>query len=122
MNGEIAVRRALDAIAHLGDPEPPWADLLEAMTGLIGGDSATLIVLEGSGELLTFQQHNLAQVIQDEYARHFCAQDIMAAPTRGASSGSWFDSYELFSPSQLSRNAYTPTSCAATAPGACWFT
>jgi len=106
MNRSLALHRALDAIAHMGDPQPPWTDLLLGMQEVIGGDSATFILLENGTELLSFQQVNISAVVQREYVQHFCAHDIMIPPTLGAAPGSWFDTQELFSSAFLSRNAY----------------
>ncbi|MFS2167024.1 helix-turn-helix transcriptional regulator [Variovorax sp. Varisp62] len=106
MSRDVALRRALDAIAHLDDPHPPWTDLLQGVQQVVGGDSATFILLENGNELLSFQQVNVSAAAQREYAQHFCAHDILIPPTLGAPPGSWFDTHELFSSTFLSRNAY----------------
>lgn len=106
MNRNLALRRTLDAIAHLDDPQPPWADLLHGMRQVVGGDSATFILLENGNDLLSFQQVNVSAAAEREYTRHFCAHDILIAPTLGAAPGSWFDTHELFSSTFLSRNTY----------------
>ncbi|MET3373770.1 DNA-binding CsgD family transcriptional regulator [Variovorax boronicumulans] len=106
MSRDSALRRTLDAIAHLGDPQPPWTDLLQGVQEVIGGDSATFIVLENGDELLSFQQVNVSAAAEREYAQHFCAHDILIPPTLGAPPGSWFDTHELFSSTFLSRNVY----------------
>ena len=106
MNRNLALRRTLDAIAHLDDPQPPWRDLLQGMQQVIGGDSATFILLERGSELLSFQQVNVSPAAEREYVQHFCAHDILIPPTLGAAPGSWFDTHELFSPAFLSKNLY----------------
>ncbi|MBT2334362.1 helix-turn-helix transcriptional regulator [Variovorax paradoxus] len=106
MNRNLALHRTLDAIAHLSDPEPPWTDLLQGMQQLIGGDSATFILLERGSELLSFQQVNVSAAAELDYAQRFCAHDILIPPTFGAPPGSWFDTHELFSPAFLSKNLY----------------
>ncbi len=106
MNRNLALQRTLDAIAHLDDPQPPWTDLLQGMRQVIGGDSATFILLGSENELLSLQQINFSASAEREYAQHFCAHDIMIPPTVGATPGSWFDTHELFSSAFLSRNAY----------------
>jgi DNA-binding CsgD family transcriptional regulator len=106
MNQSLALRRTFDAIAHLDDPQPPWSDLLQGMQQVIGGDSATFILLERGSELLSFQQVNVSPAAEREYMQHFCAHDILIPPTLGAAPGSWFDSHELFSPAFLSKNLY----------------
>lgn len=106
MSQNAALRRTLDAIAHLDDPQPPWTDLLQGMQQVIGGDSATFILLENGNELLSFQQVNISAAAEREYAQHFCAHDILIPPTLGAPPGSWFDTHALFSSIFLSRNVY----------------
>ncbi|MBD9662460.1 helix-turn-helix transcriptional regulator [Variovorax sp. VRV01] len=106
MNRNLALRRTLDAIAHLDDPQPPWRDLLQGMQQVIGGDSATFILLERGSELLSFQQVSVSPAAEREYVQHFCAHDILIPPTLGAAPGSWFDTHELFSPAFLSKNLY----------------
>jgi DNA-binding CsgD family transcriptional regulator/PAS domain-containing protein len=106
MNRDPALRRTLDAIAHLEDPQPPWTDLLHGMRQVIGGDSATFILLENGSDLLSFQQVNVSAAAEREYTQHFCAHDILIPPTLGAAPGSWFDTHELFSSAFLSKNTY----------------
>ncbi|BEP37399.1 hypothetical protein GmRootV59_43700 [Variovorax sp. V59] len=106
MNRNLALHRALDAISHLGDPEPPWAALLQGMQQLVGGDSATLIQIDGGGELLNFQQHDVSPAAERAYVEHFFAHDILIPPTFGAPPGSWFDTQELFSSSLLSKEGF----------------
>lgn len=106
MNRNLALQRTLDAIAHLSDREPPWTALLQGMQQLIGGDSATLILIDSSGELLNFQQNDVSPTTEHAYTEHFFAHDIVAPLTIGAAPGSWFDTQELFSASLLSKEAF----------------
>jgi DNA-binding CsgD family transcriptional regulator len=106
MDRNLVLRRTLDAIAHLDDPEPPWTAVLQGMQQVIGGDSATFIMLERGSELLSFQQVNISAATEREYTQHFCAHDILIPPTLDAAPGSWFDTHELFSSAFLSKNVY----------------
>ncbi|KAG1082292.1 hypothetical protein G6F40_015180 [Rhizopus arrhizus] len=36
---QIVLRRAIDAVHHLTDPEPPWHDILRTARDLVGADS-----------------------------------------------------------------------------------
>mgnify|MGYP001619668425 FL=1 len=101
-----AYERTRDAVQHLCDPSPPWADILEGACHILGGDSATLVMLDGEGTLLSFQQHHGEPDAGREYVDHFFAQDIVVPVAAHAPAGSWFDTAELFSPEFLSRNAF----------------
>ena len=105
-SADAALRRALEAVHHLSDSKPPWAEVLEGTRELVGGDSATFILLDGAGELLTLQQHNIDAAAEREYIDHYYAHDIVTPATTGAPRGTWFDTEELFSPASLSKNAY----------------
>lgn len=105
-NSDAALRRALDAIHHLSDVRPSWPDALEGIRQVVGGDSATFIMFDGIGELLTLQQHNIDPTAEREYVNHYYAHDIVTPATTGAPRGTWFDTEELFSPTLLSKNAY----------------
>lgn len=113
MNRNLALHRTVDAISHLGDPEPPWASLLQGTQQLVGGDSATRILIDSGGELLDFQQHDVSPAAERAYLEHFFAHDIVAPLTIGAPPGSWFDTQELFSSSLLSKEGFygAPTGC-----------
>lgn len=106
MNPTPALRRALDAIAQLDAPEPPWSELLDSMRQVIGGDSATFILLEGETGLLDMQHVHIPEAAQRDYLEHFHAHDLLVPPTIGAAPGTWCDTHEVFSAGYLSGNAY----------------
>ena len=106
MSEQLAMRRSLDAIAHLSDPNPPWAELLQSMQDLIGGESSTLIVFDSNDQLLHFEQCNVPAAAQSAYQQSFCAHDILLRPTRGAAPGRWFDTQELYSGDHLSKDLF----------------
>ncbi|MBS0427522.1 MAG: helix-turn-helix transcriptional regulator [Proteobacteria bacterium] len=101
-----AYRRARDAVRHLCDPLPPWEDILEGACHVLDGDSATLIMLDVEGTLLSFQQRHGDPAAGREYVEHYFAQDIVVPVAAHAPAGSWFDTGELFSSAFLSRNAF----------------
>lgn len=106
MNTQLALRQALEAIAQLTDPEPPWRAVLESARRLVGGDSATLALVDGSGALLMFHQSGANPDAERDYVDHFHAQDIVLPKARNAGTGEWLDTHELFSAHTLSHNAY----------------
>ncbi|MEJ8826395.1 helix-turn-helix transcriptional regulator [Variovorax humicola] len=103
---DLALRRAVDAAQQLSNPEPPWTDVLEGVRQVIGGDSASFIMFDGTGALLTLEQINVDPLAELEYACHYHAHDIVTPATIGAGEGAWLDTQELFSPSTLSHNGY----------------
>lgn len=99
-------RRALDAIHHLADDSPPWQDVLEGMCSVIGGESATFILVDLHGDLLAVHQWNIPSQAQSEYVENYFPHDIVTPKTLNAKVGTWFDTAELFSAEELSRSAY----------------
>lgn len=106
MGADPAFGRALEAARHLDDADPPWQDVLEGFRCALGGDSATLILIDGQGGLLHFQQRGVDAVAVRDYAQHYFSHDIVTPIAVGASRGSWFDTAQLFTPGQLMRNPY----------------
>ena len=106
MDADVVLRRALDAAHHLADPEPPWFEFLDGVRQVVGGDSASFIVVDGQGALLGLAQCRIDPLAEREYVQHFAAHDIVTPATLGAAEGSWFDTQEAFTPEQLGRSAY----------------
>ena len=106
MTLDPVLHRTLEAVHHLSDAVPPWADVLDGARQLVGGESATFILFSRTGELLDCQQQGGSPEAEREYRAHFHSQDILVAPTANAEEGTWFDTTELFSPAALSGNAY----------------
>ncbi|SFP20890.1 regulatory protein, luxR family [Variovorax sp. PDC80] len=100
------LRRALDAVHHLTDPEPPWLGVLEGACGLIGGESATFIMVDAGGQMLAAQQWNVDPEAERVYREHYVQQDIITPKALGAAPGTWLDTAEFFSAGDLSGNAY----------------
>lgn len=119
MSRNVALNRTFDAISHLGDPEPPWAVLLHGMQQLVGGDSATLIQLDGGGELLNFQQHGVSATTERAYVEHFFAHDIVTPQTLGARREAGSTRVSCSPPRCCLRRRSMLTSCAPTACGSC---
>jgi len=106
VGADPAFGRALEAARHLDDPDPPWQDVLEGFRCALGGDSATLILIDGQGGLLHFQQRGVDAAAVQAYAHHYFSQDIVTPIAAGAACGTWFDTAQLFTPGQLTRSPY----------------
>lgn len=106
MTSAIGLNRALEAVRHLSDPTPPWDEILQCSRQVVGGDSASFILLDGNSELLTVQQCNVSTAALAEYTDHFYASDIVVPRALGTVEGTWLDTNELFSRASLERNSY----------------
>ncbi|HSW16741.1 MAG TPA: helix-turn-helix transcriptional regulator [Ramlibacter sp.] len=104
-SGELALRRAIDAVQSIADPVPPWADILSSTKDLIGGESATFIVFEGR-KLATFEQIDVDRVAHAAYVDHYCAQDIMLSSENPRAPGTWLNTEDALTPVERGRNAY----------------
>lgn len=105
------LNRALEAVHHLADRDPPWADILESSRQLIGSDSVALLLFNDHGEILALHQRNVNAAAEREYVQHFYAHDIVAPiafapPASNSRKGNWFDSQEMFTPTLLSGDRY----------------
>lgn len=106
MPQDFRSQRLMDATHHLSDASPPWDEVLSGACEMLGGDSATLIMLGGDGELLLAQQHGASAAAERDYVEHFFAQDMMSSHAAGKPAGTWLDSSELFTAAQLGRSGY----------------
>lgn len=107
MREKIPLRRALDAIHHLDEPQSqPWLDVLEGARQLVGGDTATFIMFDGSGGLLRFEQQCVDARAEREYVEHFHASDIVAPLGHGLPAGTWLDTAQRFTQTELDRQAF----------------
>lgn len=106
MSAAIALNRALEAVHHLSDTSPPWDEILQCSRQIVGGDSASFILLDGNSELLTVQQCNVSSAAMTEYLDHFHASDIVMPVALGASEGTWLDTNEFLPRSALEKNSY----------------
>lgn len=106
MERSSALHRALEAVRHLTDPEPPWNALLESSCRLLGGDSASLITLDRDFDLLDVQQWNVDPQATRAYTEHYFKFDIVTPKSIGAIPGTWLNTQEMYSADVLSRNEY----------------
>ena len=106
MNAPTVLNQALEAVAQLTQPEPPWRQVLDAARRLVGGDSATLLMFGSDGTLLVFENTHASEEATRDYSERFHALDIVRPEAAGRQAGTWLDTQALFSPSQLSGSAY----------------
>jgi hypothetical protein len=66
MNDDVAFRNALEAVSHIGDPAPPWHDVLTSAKDLIGADAATLLMFDPDQELILLQQTGIDPAAEQE--------------------------------------------------------
>lgn len=106
MSSDPHFLRVMDAVQHITDPEPPWDDILSGAAAMMGGDSATLIMLGRDDQLLLAQQRHVPEAAEREYVQHYFAQDIMTPHVLQARPGSWLDSSQIFHTGELDRSPY----------------
>lgn len=96
--------RALEALRHLSDPQPPWEEVLRGASALFGTDGAVLIV-HRQGRVDMQQVGADAAAVRD-YAQHFHAQDVLLSPGMTAPVGSWLDTQDILTSRQRERSSY----------------
>lgn len=100
------VRRALDAAPHLDGATPPWAEVLEGLGELLGGDSAAYLAFDSTQGLQAFEFRGGDGAARRDYAEHYHAHDIMKPPARGAAAGVWLDSAQCYPQASLERHVF----------------
>lgn len=103
---QIVLRRAIDAVHHLTDPEPPWQDILRTARDLVGADSGTLIVFDARNELLNLSAIGFSDACFSDYQGHYHRCDILERDSRQALAGTWLDTARMYSPAQLQRTEF----------------
>ncbi|MFD4839558.1 LuxR family transcriptional regulator [Achromobacter sp. NPDC058515] len=103
---QIALRRAIEAVDHLTDPEPPWHDVLRTARDLVGADSGTLIVFDARNKLLTLSAIGFSDACFADYQGHYCNCDILEQDSRQAPAGTWLDTARMYNSAQLQRTEF----------------
>ncbi|WP_313622179.1 LuxR family transcriptional regulator [Achromobacter sp.] len=102
----IALRRAVEAVDRLTDPEPPWQDILRTARDLVGADSGTLIVFDARNKLLTLSSIGFSDACASDYQEHYYSCDILEQDSRNAPAGTWLDTARMYEPTQLGRTEF----------------
>lgn len=103
---QIAVRRAVEALNHLTDPDPPWHDILRTARDMVGADSGALIVFDARHKLLNLFSIGFSEACAAEYQDHYYSCDILERDSRQAPAGTWLDTARMYDSSQLQRNEF----------------
>ncbi|MFL9898899.1 helix-turn-helix transcriptional regulator [Paraburkholderia fungorum] len=101
MKDDVAFRNALEAVSHIGDPDPPWYDVLTSAKELIGADAATLLMFDSDQELILLQQTGIDRAAEQEYVSRYYKDDAIAHAALASPSGRWWDSVELQTTAQM---------------------
>lgn len=96
----------MDAVASIGEENPPWADILHASRDLVGADSGSLIMFDGEGDLLHLAQIGLAETTVTAYATHYHRLDMLAHVAMRQNAGNWLDSDEALPRQALLRSEF----------------
>ncbi|MEB0114473.1 helix-turn-helix transcriptional regulator [Variovorax sp. RTB1] len=105
MTNKPLLARAVTAVAHLADAEPPWAEILESGRRLIGADSATFMTFDGSGALTMHQDH-LDRTAERDYVEHYHLLDVGLNTAMNCSSGTWINTNDVIPSSAMQKSQY----------------
>lgn len=103
---QVALRRAIEAVDHLTDPEPPWQDILRTARDLVGADSGTLIVFDARNKLLTLSAIGFSDACFADYQGHYYSCDILEQDSRQAPAGTWLDTARMYGNTKLQRTEF----------------
>ncbi len=103
---QLAFTRAMDAVQHLADPNPPWQDILRTARDLVGADSGTLIVFDARNHLSNLSAIGFSDACFADYQGHYYRHDVLERDSRHAPAGTWLDTARMYSRSQLQRTEF----------------
>ena len=101
MKHNVALHNALEAVSHIGDPAPPWHDVLTSAKELIGADAATLLMFDSDQELILLQQTGIDRAAEQEYVLRYYKDDAIAHASLASPTGRWWDTVELQTTPQM---------------------
>jgi DNA-binding CsgD family transcriptional regulator len=101
MKDDVAFHNALEAVSHIGDPAPPWHDVLTSAKELIGADAATLLMFNSNQELILLQQTGMDRAAEQEYVSRYYKEDALAQASLASPTGRWWDTVELQTTPQM---------------------
>jgi DNA-binding CsgD family transcriptional regulator len=102
---DAVLANALEAVARIPDPEPPWTGILDAYRRLVGGDSASFIGFKGH-HLVTCETVGADAAAVRAYQEHFYAQDVLLRSGGPRPAGSWLDTDRLHSVRERASSEY----------------
>lgn len=106
MSDQALLRRAIEAAHHLEDPAPPWTDILTAAREVVGADSGSLLIFDGSGALLHLSQVGVDADGERDYREHFHTLDRFAHDAMRQPTGQWMDTSRMYALSQFRNTEY----------------
>lgn len=102
----LAVRRAIEAVSHLTDPDPPWQDILTTARDMVGADSSALLVFDRRNNLVNLYSHGCPEGCTADYQQHYYRHDVLEKDARLSPAGTWLDTANLHQRGQLHRTEY----------------
>lgn len=103
---QIAVRRAIEALDRLADPDPPWHDILLTARDMVGADSGTLIVFDARHKLLDLSTVSFPEAAATDYRNHYYSCDIVEQDSRLLPVGTWLDTANMCGHKLLQRSEF----------------
>ena len=106
MRSNALLRQATEAAHHIGDPEPPWQDILASAAHLVGADSGTLILFDGPSDFLSLNAVGIRDDTARDYSTYFHKIDPMADRARETGVGKWIDTHAMMPARDLDHTEY----------------
>jgi len=103
---QIVFSRAMEAVHHLTDSNPPWQDILRTARDLVGADSGTLIVFDARNKLSNLSAIGFSDACFADYQGHYYRHDVLEHDSRTAPAGTWLDTARMYSSAQLHRTEF----------------
>jgi DNA-binding CsgD family transcriptional regulator len=88
-------RRAMESLAHVQDPTPPWKDILGNARDVVGADACTFIMLDRVDRPVFMEQVGLDASAEKDYQEYFYKEDFIAVAAADSPVGRWWDTVDL---------------------------
>lgn len=105
MEKNLALNRALDAVAHIVDEKPPWGEIVRYSSEVMKGFGGGFLSIQ-SGEIEEFQAFGLDPRALDEYHAHYHSQDILLPTSGPRPPCTWLDTEQILQSLDRGRNAF----------------
>lgn len=106
MANKNTLHAALDAVRHVTDPEPPWQDIIDSASVLVGADAGLVLMFSTDRELLFMEQRHIDSHAVQEYREHTHAQDAIRDAAFDSAAGTWTVSTQILSQPERQKHPF----------------